>query len=140
MWLQIVAVAVFIASIGAVFGLMAARAHQLAGYGAVVSAWAVSSLAWGYLSYRDMCSQPLTCDVGGHAYWSDLVPGFTVIAAVTLAAAGSAMIWSTRRRPSVRAHAPVFALGRVAIAGLWAAGAWFAASLLVLNDQGWPRF
>ena len=138
-WLELISSVALLGGSGVCFGLVAVHAYHRAGLTALLALWLSASIVWGYLSYRRFCSHPLTCDVGGLDYWPSLVPGFSVIAAVTLACAGGVMIWGSIRRSdrglNLREYRP-WHVGAVATVAI---GAWLVASYLVLDRQGWPR-
>jgi len=144
-WLAISILILRIGGIGVIFALIASRIYHRSGRVALALCWALASLAWGYLGYRQFCSQPLACDavmVDDHlldGYWRDLMPGFTLIAGVTLAAALAAAIWLERRGGNLAARGTSNPARRILITGVVAFGTWCAATLAVVSVQGWPR-
>ena len=65
--------------------------------------WLTCSIAYGYLWFGHVCSQPLTCDVGGFPYWKHLIPRYTLIALVSLGVSTAFIA----RRPLNEPHEPL---------------------------------
>ena len=65
--------------IGVNFSAMVVNASARRHLTQLIVAWAGASLLLGYVWYRGLCAMPLTCDVGGYAYWRDLVPKSTLL-------------------------------------------------------------
>ena len=144
-WLQLLLVVLRIGAIGVVCALLAAHLYRRGGAVVLVLAWAFASLAWGYASFRSFCNQPLTCDVvtlEGNplaGYRGELMPGFTVIAAATLAAAIAVAMWSNRQQAGRPSRAFPSRLVGILLVGVVTFTVWLVARLLVLSPQGWPR-
>jgi hypothetical protein len=84
--------------IGAIFTLAIWPSAARRSRTSVAGAWFAASLVLGYVWYRATCAMPLTCDVGGVAYWHRLVPMMGVCWAVGLGVSGLLAIRFAHRR------------------------------------------
>lgn len=92
--------------IPAAFALLAAFAYRRFHMGGLAVLWAVSSAVYGYLSFRRICSHPLTCDVGDDPYSAyylgHVAPPFALTAAVAFAAVSLIIVRRLRVSPERR--------------------------------------
>ncbi len=63
--------------------------------------WAVCSIVYGYLSFRGVCSRPVTCDVGSDPfsfyYLVHVAPPFAIAAAFSFGVIGLVIVLRSRR-------------------------------------------
>jgi len=89
-------------AIPAAFTLAAWLAYRRYGLGMLALVWAVSSIAYGYLSFRATCSRPVTCDVGpdrySFYYLTHVAPPYTVAAALAFGAIASVIVLRSRQQ------------------------------------------
>ena len=76
------------------------RRYQVVGLALL---WAISSALYGFLSFRALCSRPVTCDVGSDPYSTEylisVAPPFALAAAMAFGAVGVLVILRSRRAP-----------------------------------------
>ena len=105
-------------AIPAAFTLAAWLAYRHSGLGMLASVWAVSSITYGYLSFRATCSRPVTCDVGSDPYsfyyLTHVAPPYTVAAALAFGAIASVIVLRSRHRIAPDLHASDWLWGTLA--------------------------
>jgi hypothetical protein len=76
-------------------------AYRRSGRWLLALTWLVCSLVYGYFTYVDTCSWPLTCDLLGFPYWRHLVPRYSAEGAISLGASTVLLFIVTRRRATL---------------------------------------
>lgn len=101
---------------------LAWHTRRVAGRRPLVLLWIGASAVYGYLRYRHICTQPLTCDVGGtspyflsgHSYYFiHYVPVFAVIGLVAFGVASAIVDRAQGRDARVSLSGRTVAVGAV---------------------------
>jgi len=108
-------------TIGAIFTAVAWFAYRERRWRLLAGAWVGCAALQGYVSYRLVCSQPLTCDVGDVAdFFPRLWPRFTFAGGVAFGAAVLAVAVLHRAAPTERLRPGLLLVGSLAVVGAWA--------------------